>query len=119
MAWLGIGASITGPALLITWLGRWAPQRNRRGWGAIRRLSSGKYQASYFPGVFVSYCPDGAATCAQQKVLEVSCGHGGGASYLMRTLYPASYTGLDFNADGIAFCQRRHRLPGLDVVPGH
>ena len=25
-----------------------------------------------------------------KKVLEVSCGHGGGASYLMRTLHPAS-----------------------------
>jgi ubiquinone/menaquinone biosynthesis C-methylase UbiE len=53
-----------------------------------------------------------------KHVLEVSCGHGGGASYLMRTLAPAAYTGLDFNADGIAFCQRRHRLPGLDFVHG-
>jgi ubiquinone/menaquinone biosynthesis C-methylase UbiE len=51
-------------------------------------------------------------------VLEVSCGHGGGASYLMRTLAPAAYTGLDFNADGIAFCLRRHELPGLDFVHG-
>jgi len=53
-----------------------------------------------------------------KKVLEVSCGHGGGASYLARTLQPASYTGLDFNADGIAFCQKRHKLPGLDFVHG-
>ena len=36
----------------------------------------------------------------------------------MRTLQPASYTGLDFNADGIAFCQKRHNLPGLDFVHG-
>src|SRR5262245_49260348 len=36
-----------------------------------------------------------------KKVLEVSCGHGGGASYLMRTLHPASYTGLDLNTVGI------------------
>ena len=28
------------------------------------------------------------------QVLEVSCGHGGGASYLVRTLRPASYTGV-------------------------
>ena len=36
----------------------------------------------------------------------------------MRTLHPATYTGLDFNADGIAFCQKRHQLPGLDFVHG-
>lgn len=36
----------------------------------------------------------------------------------MRTLHPASYTGLDFNADGIAFCQKRHQPPGLDSVHG-
>jgi ubiquinone/menaquinone biosynthesis C-methylase UbiE len=53
-----------------------------------------------------------------KKVLEVSCGHGGGASYLVRTLQPASYTGLDFNAAGIDFCRKRHNLPGLDFVHG-
>jgi ubiquinone/menaquinone biosynthesis C-methylase UbiE len=53
-----------------------------------------------------------------KQVLEVSCGHGGGASYLVRTLCPASYTGLDFNPDGIAFCQKRHQLPGLDFMHG-
>ncbi len=58
------------------------------------------------------------ADIAGKQVLEISCGHGGGASYLMRTLHPASYTGLDFNPDGIAFCQRRHTLPGLDFVHG-
>jgi len=53
-----------------------------------------------------------------KDVLEVSCGHGGGASYLMRTLRPASYTALDFNGSGIAFCQERHNLPGLKFVQG-
>jgi ubiquinone/menaquinone biosynthesis C-methylase UbiE len=56
---------------------------------------------------------------AGKKVLEVSCGHGGGASYVMRTLHPASYTGLDLNTVGIAFCRRRHDLPGLDFVHGN
>jgi SAM-dependent methyltransferase len=53
-----------------------------------------------------------------KRVLEVSCGHGGGASYLTRTMGPASYTGLDLNAAGIEFCRRRHPLPGLDFVHG-
>jgi SAM-dependent methyltransferase len=53
-----------------------------------------------------------------KRVLEVSCGHGGGASYLTRTLHPASYTGLDLNPAGIEFCQKRHNLPGLDFVHG-
>jgi ubiquinone/menaquinone biosynthesis C-methylase UbiE len=56
---------------------------------------------------------------AGKKVLEVSCGHGGGASYLMRTLAPATYTGLDVNTVGIEFCRRRHNLPGLDFVRGN
>jgi ubiquinone/menaquinone biosynthesis C-methylase UbiE len=54
-----------------------------------------------------------------KQVLEVGCGHGGGASYLMRTLRPASYTGLDLNRDGVAFCRERHNLPGVDFVRGN
>jgi SAM-dependent methyltransferase len=54
-----------------------------------------------------------------KEVLEVSCGHGGGASYLVRTLSPASYTGLDLNPAGIEFCRKRHQLPGLDFVQGN
>jgi ubiquinone/menaquinone biosynthesis C-methylase UbiE len=53
-----------------------------------------------------------------KRVLEVSCGHGGGASYLVRTLRPASYTGLDLNPAGIDFCRKTHNLPGLDFLHG-
>jgi ubiquinone/menaquinone biosynthesis C-methylase UbiE len=56
---------------------------------------------------------------AGKEILEVSCGHGGGASYLMRTLHPKSYTGLDLNAAGIEFCRRRHTLSGLRFVHGN
>src|ERR1700744_2280335 len=58
------------------------------------------------------------ADLAGKKVLECSSGHGGGASYLTRTLHPASYTGLDFNPDGVAFCQKRHNVPVLEFVQG-
>jgi len=53
-----------------------------------------------------------------KAVLEVSCGHGGGAAYVTRTLQPAHYTGLDMNPTGVAFCQRRHRSPGLSFIQG-
>lgn len=53
-----------------------------------------------------------------KDVLEVSCGHGGGASYLTKTLHPAKYTGLDLNPKGIDFCQQRHRQPGLNFIQG-
>jgi len=58
------------------------------------------------------------ADLSGKQVLEVSCGRGGGASYLVRTVRPASYMALDLNSSGIAFCQKRHNLPGLDFVQG-
>ena len=54
----------------------------------------------------------------RKDVLEVSCGHGGGASYLTRTLKPAKYTGLDLNPAGIKFCKNRHQAEGLDFIQG-
>ncbi len=53
-----------------------------------------------------------------KKVLEVSCGHGGGASYLTRTFAPSHYTALDLNPTGIAFCRKRHAIAGLEFVQG-
>jgi len=53
-----------------------------------------------------------------KRVLEVSCGAGGGASYIMRNLGPAAYTGLDLNPASIDMCRERHQLPGLDFVQG-
>ncbi|MBE2286832.1 MAG: class I SAM-dependent methyltransferase [Prosthecobacter sp.] len=53
-----------------------------------------------------------------RTVLEVSCGHGGGASWITRTMRPAAYTGLDLNPSGIQMCQQKHRIPGLTFVQG-
>jgi ubiquinone/menaquinone biosynthesis C-methylase UbiE len=52
------------------------------------------------------------------RVLEVSCGHGGGASYLTRTFAPAEYVGLDLNPEGIRYCQNRPQVPNLRFVQG-
>ena len=47
-----------------------------------------------------------------KRVLEVSCGHGGGAAYLTRTLQPASYTGVDLNPTGVELLPRATRCAG-------
>lgn len=57
-------------------------------------------------------------TLAGKAVLEVSCGHGGGAAYLARTFGPRTYIGLDLNARGVRFCQERHTQRGLGFVQG-
>lgn len=52
------------------------------------------------------------------RVLEVSCGHGGGASYLTRTFQPANYVALDLNPEGIEYCRQKHAVAGLEFVQG-
>lgn len=51
-------------------------------------------------------------------VLEVGCGRGGGASYLMRHLHPCSYTAMDISSRAIAFCREHYHLPGLSFLKG-
>jgi len=58
------------------------------------------------------------ADLAGKEVLEISCGHGGGASYVMRYLKPRKLTGLDLNTAGVEFCKQRHKLEGLEFVQG-
>jgi SAM-dependent methyltransferase len=53
-----------------------------------------------------------------KDVLEVSCGHGGGAAYLTRTFQPRQYAALDLNPAAIRFCQENHRLDGLVFQQG-
>ena len=53
-----------------------------------------------------------------KNILEVSFGHGGGASYLARTLQAQSYTALDLNPSGIRFCKQRHQIDGLVFIQG-
>ena len=60
----------------------------------------------------------GQVPLAGREVLEVSCGHGGGAAWVMRHFAPARLTGIDLNAAGIRFCQTRHQAPGLSFHRG-
>lgn len=59
-----------------------------------------------------------AVDLAGKEVLEVSCGRGGGASYIAGYLGPKRMAALDIATKEIAFCQRRHKAPGLEYQPG-
>ena len=60
----------------------------------------------------------GAVDLRGLTVLEVSCGHGGGASYVARYLKPASVHGVDRNAAAVDQCKARHRADGLTFSTG-
>jgi len=60
----------------------------------------------------------GAVELRGLRVLEVSCGHGGGAAYFARAHRPAEYVGLDLNPEGIRHCQVRHQAAGLRFQVG-
>jgi ubiquinone/menaquinone biosynthesis C-methylase UbiE len=50
------------------------------------------------------------------EVMEVSCGHGGGASYLKRYRQPKSMLGVDLNPWAIDFCRRHHKVKDLTFL---
>jgi fatty-acid O-methyltransferase len=52
------------------------------------------------------------------KVLEVGCGHGGGASYIKALPGSGVLDRTGPEPVGLAFCKKRHTLPGLDFVQG-
>src|SRR5918996_516876 len=51
-------------------------------------------------------------------VLEISSGHGGGASYIKRYLKPKALTGVDFSDKAIQFCKHTHDVDGLSFIEG-
>lgn len=53
-----------------------------------------------------------------KNVLEVSCGHGGGAAYVARAFQTGRYLALDLNPVAIQFCQEHHRGEGLSFQTG-
>lgn len=63
-----------------------------------------------------------ATTCPidfrNAEVLEVGCGHGGGASYLKRYLKPKRVVGLDISEKSVSYCRKRHAMEGLGFQEG-
>jgi SAM-dependent methyltransferase len=53
-----------------------------------------------------------------KDVIEVSCGRGGGASFIHRYLQSRTVSGIDIAAAAIEFCKRVHRAPGLRFLQG-
>jgi ubiquinone/menaquinone biosynthesis C-methylase UbiE len=53
-----------------------------------------------------------------RDVLEVGSGRGGGSSYVMRCLGPATVVGADFSSEAVSFCTRHRVVPGLRFTEG-
>ena len=60
----------------------------------------------------------GAVDIRDKQVVEVGCGRGGGASFVMRYLRPQSMTGIDYATNAIRLCKKYHSIPGLCFLVG-
>ncbi len=58
------------------------------------------------------------ADLTNKDVLEVSCGHGGGASFVKRYHKPKTYTAIDQNPKAIERNRRTHSALGIDFRVG-
>jgi SAM-dependent methyltransferase len=56
---------------------------------------------------------------AGRDVLEVSCGRGGGASFVSRTFKPQRYVGVDLSQENIRLARERAARPGLTFEIGN
>ncbi len=70
------------------------------------------------PAIQLYHHVAGGWDLAEKQVLEVSCGHGGGASFVQRYHKPAAYTAIDQNANAIASCRKVHGGLGIDFRTG-
>ena len=58
------------------------------------------------------------AALADKNILEVSCGHGGGASFIKRYHKPNTYTAIDQNPKAIEYNRKTHVDLGIDFRVG-
>lgn len=54
-----------------------------------------------------------------KRLVEVSCGRGGGAAHLARVLAPASYVGIDISEQNVRLARERFSLPNLSFRVGN
>ena len=58
------------------------------------------------------------AELAGKTILEVSCGHGGGASFIKRYHKPKTYIAIDQNPKAIDYDRKTHSMLGIDFRTG-
>jgi ubiquinone/menaquinone biosynthesis C-methylase UbiE len=54
-----------------------------------------------------------------KRVVEVSCGRGGGAAHVASTYQPASYLGIDISEKNLALAAQRYAAPNLRLQQGN
>jgi ubiquinone/menaquinone biosynthesis C-methylase UbiE len=70
------------------------------------------------PAIQLYHHVAGEDSLGGKNVLEVSCGHGGGASFTTRYHHPDSYTAIDQNPKAIDFCRKIHAPLKIDFRTG-
>jgi SAM-dependent methyltransferase len=61
----------------------------------------------------------GDTPLAGKRMIEVSCGRGGGAAHLARVVQPASYLGIDISEQNVRLARERFSLPNLSFTTGN
>jgi ubiquinone/menaquinone biosynthesis C-methylase UbiE len=95
------------------------------GYGTIDEESNESLADIPAPNQYDQYCLKmyrhvvGDTTLKGKHILEVSCGRGGGSSFIMDTYRPLSMVGIDFSTTCITFCQERYTKPGLTFYEGN
>ena len=70
------------------------------------------------PAIQLYHHVAGGWDLAGKDVLEVSCGHGGGASFVKRYHQPKTYTAVDQNPKAIEYNRKTHSALGIDFRVG-
>jgi len=62
----------------------------------------------------------GTTPLAGKRIVEVSCGRGGGAAHLARVLKPASYAGIDISEQNVRLAREKFSsVPNLSFMVGN